>query len=131
MIDKVCPVIIRRREGLEVLAFRHPIAGLQLVKGTIEAGEKPPDAALRELIEESGLSGRNPREICRANIDGQMWHFVSVDVHEPAEQWTHHCNDDGGHDFLFFRQRLDVEPMDGWHESFRRALAVVRSSVAN
>ena len=43
-VDKVVPVVIRRRDKLEVLAFRHPQVGTQLVKGSLEAGEEPEDA---------------------------------------------------------------------------------------
>lgn len=38
-MKKVVPVILRHQKhehGLEILAFRHPLAGIQLVKGTIE-----------------------------------------------------------------------------------------------
>ncbi|WP_410001350.1 NUDIX domain-containing protein [Rhizobium leguminosarum] len=42
-------------QGLEILAFTHPSAGNQFVKGTVEEGERPQDAAARELREESGL----------------------------------------------------------------------------
>ena len=39
-VHKVVPVVIRRRDKLEVLAFRHPQVGTQLVKGSLEAGER-------------------------------------------------------------------------------------------
>ncbi|WP_272972120.1 NUDIX domain-containing protein [Comamonas terrigena] len=52
---KACPVVIRGLGTIEILAFEHPLAGLQLVKGTIEPGETSAAAALRELREESGL----------------------------------------------------------------------------
>ena len=45
--------------GDELLVFRHrdfPDAGLQVPAGTIEVGEDPQDAALREVREESGLT---------------------------------------------------------------------------
>ena len=45
--------------GGELLVFRHrdfPEDGLQVTAGTIEEGEDPQDAALRELREESGLT---------------------------------------------------------------------------
>ena len=59
-MNKVCPVVVRLCDGRrEVLAFVHPVAGKQFVKGTIESGENPLDAARRELREESGL---NPTE---------------------------------------------------------------------
>lgn len=56
-VDKVCPVVLRQgNEGTEILVFRHPLAGVQLVKGTREAGESIAQAALRELAEESGIT---------------------------------------------------------------------------
>jgi 8-oxo-dGTP pyrophosphatase MutT (NUDIX family) len=55
---KACPVIVRRTAGgVEILAFRHPKAGCQLVKGTIEPAESVRRAAERELQEESGIIG--------------------------------------------------------------------------
>jgi 8-oxo-dGTP pyrophosphatase MutT (NUDIX family) len=36
------------------MAFRHPLAGCQLVKGSIE-NEEPSAAAVRELYEEAGV----------------------------------------------------------------------------
>jgi 8-oxo-dGTP pyrophosphatase MutT (NUDIX family) len=54
-MKKVVPVILRHpTQSLEILAFRHPLAGSQLVKGTIEQGEKYDEAAIRELFEETG-----------------------------------------------------------------------------
>ena len=51
--NKVCPVVFRRVDSVvEVLAFEHPVAGYQLVKGTVESGESIETAALRELAEE-------------------------------------------------------------------------------
>ena len=58
LVHKVVPILLRRRERLEILAFRHPQAGTQLVKGTLENGEKAEDATLRELAEESGIEKR-------------------------------------------------------------------------
>ena len=55
LVHKVVPIILRRRERLEILAFHHPKEGSQLVKGTLEKGEKTEDATLRELAEESGI----------------------------------------------------------------------------
>ena len=51
-------VYITRTDGSdkELLLFRHPTAGLQLPAGTVEDGEDPEAAALREAAEETGLS---------------------------------------------------------------------------
>ena len=53
--NKACPVILSCIAGPRILLFRHPLAGVQLVKGTIESGETPAEAALRELSEEAGI----------------------------------------------------------------------------
>ena len=56
-IDKACPVVLRSPEGkCEILAFAHPSAGHQFIKGTVEASETPAAAALRELYEEAGIT---------------------------------------------------------------------------
>jgi 8-oxo-dGTP pyrophosphatase MutT (NUDIX family) len=40
----------------ELLVFRHPLAGVQIPAGTVEAGESAATAALRETSEETGLT---------------------------------------------------------------------------
>jgi len=58
---KVLMYVTRERNGAtELLVFEHrdhPAAGLQVPAGTIEPGEPAIDAAHRELMEESGLTG--------------------------------------------------------------------------
>jgi len=73
---KACPVVARSTNGcLEVLAFRHPIAGYQLVKGTIERDETVQRAAERELLEESGIA------VTAGDVLG------AVQMQEPAQEW--------------------------------------------
>ena len=56
LATKACPVVAQIIDGMEhLLVFKHPLAGYQLVKGTIELGERPSHAAVRELDEESGI----------------------------------------------------------------------------
>ena len=57
LIEKVVSVILRDiNQRTEILVFKHPIAGIQIVKGTVETNEELEKAALRELYEESGIS---------------------------------------------------------------------------
>jgi 8-oxo-dGTP pyrophosphatase MutT (NUDIX family) len=57
-LEKVTAFMTREKPtGLELLLFRHPSAGIQLPAGTVETGEAPEAAALREAGEESGLRG--------------------------------------------------------------------------
>lgn len=134
---KACPVVLRRAANgrLEVLAFRHPLAGCQLVKGDIEAGETAEQAAERELEEESGVAGRAIAYLGSVPmIDLQQeWHVVMCRT-EPladtlADTWTHHTRDGGGLDFAFFWHALDQAADQTWHPIFRHALAFIASRV--
>ncbi len=58
VLDKVTAFITRETpSGMEVLLFRHPGAGVQIPAGTVEEGESPEQAVLREAAEETGLRG--------------------------------------------------------------------------
>ena len=50
-MEKVTAFILRPAKGrkIEILIFRHPNAGLQLPAGTVEPGEAPETAVLREV----------------------------------------------------------------------------------
>jgi ADP-ribose pyrophosphatase YjhB (NUDIX family) len=132
---KACPVIVRRTaDGIEILAFRHPLAGCQLVKGTIEADEPVHCAAERELLEESGIAGRAVADlgVLQMSDPAQIWHFVLCEAAGAGtlpetlpESWTHHTSDGGGLDFAFFWHPLHQEPDDNWHPVFRQALAFI------
>lgn len=55
-LGKVTAFITRATEsGRELLVFLHPTAGLQVPAGTVETGETPEAAVLRETAEEAGL----------------------------------------------------------------------------
>lgn len=56
MLEKVTAFITRPSpSGTELLLFHHPHAGVQIPAGTVEPGEPPSHAALREAAEETGL----------------------------------------------------------------------------
>ncbi|ENW80654.1 hypothetical protein F909_01940 [Acinetobacter sp. ANC 3929] len=133
-MKKVVPVILRhQKHGLEILAFRHPLAGIQLVKGTIEYDEKYDEAAIRELFEEAGLIAEtNPKFIGNFKLKSnqQDWYFYLCEVSaDLAETWIHHCRYDGGLDFEFFWFPLNQKPNEIWHESFQEALAFLREKL--
>lgn len=130
---KACPVVLRNTGEPQVLAFEHPLAGLQLVKGSIESNESARQAALRELWEESGL------QVSRVVADlgvwepgylGQIWSFHLCEIpSQTPDTWTHRTADDGGHDFKYFWHPLATEASSQWHWVFRKALAYIRSNV--
>lgn len=124
--NKACPVILSSIPGAHILLFRHPIAGVQLVKGTIEKGETPAQAAMRELSEESGIAAVSVVSDIgywdSGHLD-QIWSFQLCFTQAPLpKQWTHHTLDDHGHTFRFFWAPLDDLPFADCHPVFRRAL---------
>ncbi|WMT86713.1 NUDIX domain-containing protein [Pelagibacterium sp. 26DY04] len=134
-ILKVCPAVLRWANGArEILVFTHPLAGVQVVKGTIEAGEDVEAAGRRELSEEAGVEGLPLLGTLAASYriaPGQLWHFLLLSGEGLPERWAHHCADDGGHDFAFFWHRLDYSPDDRWHEIFKHALAHIKAGAAD
>lgn len=55
-LAKVVAFVTRDRKGeRQLLVIRHPTAGLQLPAGTVNLGEQPEEAVLREVTEETGL----------------------------------------------------------------------------
>jgi 8-oxo-dGTP pyrophosphatase MutT (NUDIX family) len=130
---KACPVVLRETTAgrIEILAFRHPLAGSQLVKGTIEHGESIRQAAERELIEEAGIVARAIADLGSVQMldPDQEWHLVVCAAAQLAETWTHWTSDGGGLNFEFFWHPLEHEPDTTWHPIFRRALAFIGEKV--
>lgn len=132
-VEKVVPVLLRGQSQLDILAFRHPLAGTQLVKGTLEDGERPDEAALRELAEESGIEDavveRPLGELAYPGI-AQYWRFFLCSVPRPLQdEWTFFTQDDGGLNFAFFWHELNKLPDNSWHPDFHRALSLIRRNL--
>jgi 8-oxo-dGTP pyrophosphatase MutT (NUDIX family) len=133
-VEKVCPVIFRERNSQkEILAFRHPLAGIQLVKGTVEENEDLQAAGLRELAEESGISKiaaiefKGSLEFAEKN---QIWHFFLCDVREDLpETWDFFTEDDGGLNYSFFWFALGETPSGDWHPVYQKALNFIKSGL--
>jgi 8-oxo-dGTP diphosphatase len=88
--------------GDRLLILTHPgnpEAGVQVPSGTVEEGEAPGDAVLREAQEETGLVGLEMRshlgtrdyDMSRFGATGvQRWHFYNLELRgEAPERWRH------------------------------------------
>jgi 8-oxo-dGTP pyrophosphatase MutT (NUDIX family) len=133
MAPKVCPIVSRMSDGTpELLAFQHPSAGRQFVKGGINDGESPSEAALRELEEESGIvASPDPVEVGEVRIGSNVWHFFAVKAEGVPDRWDYQTRDDFGHVFSFFWHPLGKDLDEEWHPQFHRALEVIRRSFAS
>jgi ribosomal-protein-alanine N-acetyltransferase len=103
MTDKVVAYITREDK---LLVFSHPLcpeAGIQVPAGTIEKGESPHDAALREAREETGLHeletcsflGVREHDLSRYGIAEvhQRYFFHLECRQETPATWRHYEND--------------------------------------
>ena len=97
MIQKVLAYILQEEK---ILTFRHrdyPEAGLQVPAGTIDPGENPEEAVLREVAEESGLRGLQIQKKLGVfpyfHKHKKEWHerhvFILVSEKILPEAWTH------------------------------------------
>ena len=56
-IEKITAFVTRTSpNGIDLLLFEHPNAGIQIPAGTVNPGETPAEAATREVAEETGLN---------------------------------------------------------------------------
>jgi 8-oxo-dGTP pyrophosphatase MutT (NUDIX family) len=90
IIEKVTAFVIRWWEGEHhLLLFEHPNAGVQIPAGTVEEGESPEQAVLREAAEETGLAGFSTLRylgcVERALPEGQRIIARSTKVHTRPE----------------------------------------------
>ncbi|HHF0560460.1 TPA: NUDIX domain-containing protein [Vibrio antiquarius] len=128
---KVCPVVLRKSgSALELLLFEHPLANVQLVKGTLELTDcSVESAALRELKEESGISNvANTKYLgsWESGFQNQHWHFVLCEIAQDLpNSWRFYTQDDGGHEFSFFWHKLGENPTFKCHKLFSNAIKQV------
>ncbi|MBG0757385.1 NUDIX hydrolase [Vibrio cidicii] len=128
---KVCPVVLRKSGNYrELLLFEHPLADVQLVKGTLELSDiSIESAALRELEEESGLSSVSSAhylDCWESGFQNQLWHFVLCEIdQELPNSWSFFTQDDGGHEFSFFWHKVGSKPDFKCHKVFFDAIKQV------
>jgi 8-oxo-dGTP pyrophosphatase MutT (NUDIX family) len=124
--NKACPILFRDPGFSRILVFKHPSAGIQLVKGTIESGELPADAALRELREESGISNAKVDRdlgLWVSGFEDQIWSLQLCSTRSALpDAWVHRTEDDGGLNLKFYWHPVDRRPDHNWHPLFQGVL---------
>lgn len=131
---KVCLAVVKRTaNGPALLAFRHPLAGHQLIKGGIAQGEAISAAARRELFEESGVVG--PPQFmnlgsAKIGTYDQVWTFLGCSGNGLPHKWVWRTRDDHGHQYSFFWQPLKVPLNHDWHSDFHAAHHAIQAGLA-
>lgn|GEM_PF-1962469 len=99
-IPKVTAIVLRDSpNGPEVLLFDHPTEDegtmVQFPAGTIEPGEEPEDAAIRELMEETGVEGRIIDLAGIQEWKGVLWHrwiYMIEPIWDVKDESPYHCD---------------------------------------
>jgi len=132
-MNKACPVVLRNKNNqLELLAFKHPNTGNQLVKGGIKKGEHLESACSRELEEESGIQAQVVKQlgVWESNFKNQIWGFCLMHYEDILpDTWDFETNDDGGHIFSFFWQPLNSPLNDDWKEVSKDAFQYIKKAL--
>ncbi len=132
-MNKACPVVLRLKNNkLELLAFKHPTAGNQLVKGNIKKGEHLANACIRELEEESGIQAQVVKQlgVWEPNFKNQVWGLCLMHYEDILpDTWKFETKDDGGHIFSFFWQPLNSPLNDNWNEVYKAAYLYIKTAL--
>lgn len=128
MEHKACAIVTRVFDGrVQVLLFRHPTAGVQIVKGGRKGCETPIQTATRELYEESGLEATSGEFLFQQDQPeiGQTWAVIKCNVKEKRDVWIWQTHDDFGHAFSFFWHDLSAGAPEAMDEIFARVFATL------
>ena len=132
-MNKACPVVLRHNNNkLELLAFEHPKASIQLVKGNIKKDEHLDKACIRELAEESGIQAQVVKHLglWEPKFKNQIWGFCLMHYEDILpDTWEFETKDDGGHIFSFFWQPLNGPLNDNWNEVYKHAFQYIKNTL--
>ena len=109
-------------EGGRVVFVEHPVRGWEIPGGHLEANENPEEALLRELMEETGLSGTITRWHRSYYPNGWVGHVVVED--NGFDVWT--VDDNSVAKVKWWRS---TPPVIAWTEEEFEELARYFSSV--
>jgi 8-oxo-dGTP pyrophosphatase MutT (NUDIX family) len=84
--QKALAYITHQRRLLVFSHPNHPEAGIQVPAGTIEPGESPSAAALREAAEETGLAGLTTAHF----LGEQIRDMIDFDLDEVHQRYFYH-----------------------------------------
>ena len=129
--------------GNRLLLFthpKHPEAGIQVPAGSVEEGEKPEDAAMREAEEETNLKNlkferfldqdtRDMNDCGTDELQYRWFHHLSC-TSTPAEEWTHGEFSKEGimlHQFDFFW--CDIESLPKLVANYDDKIDLLRDSL--
>jgi 8-oxo-dGTP pyrophosphatase MutT (NUDIX family) len=134
-VRKATAVVLRDTpDGPEVLVFDHPLdeggVMLQLPAGTVESGEEPEAAAIRELFEETGVRASTPvlAAVQEEELEGVSrirWVFLFQAPTDLPDEWASTC-DCGAPlrcHWLPLNRAVIVGPQQPWLESAKDFLA--------
>ncbi|HEY1011810.1 MAG TPA: NUDIX domain-containing protein [Herpetosiphonaceae bacterium] len=142
MRQKVFAYVVRERGCRpELLVFRCPLEpGFEVPKGSIEPGERPEEAVLREVAEESGLAAAIRRSLGAAvwvppwDAPAEEQHFFLLAPAGPApDSWVHEVGGDGpdaGERYAFQWLALDGAPDSLLVQGAARMLGALRAALA-
>jgi len=137
-VRKATAVVLREsRSGKEVLVFDHPLdeggVMLQLPAGTVEIGEEPETAAIRELFEETGVQASTPilaavQDEVFEGVSRIRWVYLLQAPTDLPDEWASTC--DCGTPlrchWLPLDQAVVVEHQQPWIEAAKEFLAAAR-----
>ena len=133
-MNKACPIVLRHKNNtLELLVFKHPHKGIQLIKGGIKKGESLEMACVRELEEESGVKAQVVKRLGQweAGFKNQIWGFSLMHYEGIlADAWDFETKDDGGYIFSLFWQPLNAPLDNNWNEVSKAAFSYIRQALS-
>jgi len=118
-LEKATAFITRRKDGeSQLLLFKHPNAGIQLPAGTVEEGESPEKAVLREAMEETGLD----KVIVKSYIGCMKVNLPEDKIVVSKSTKVYARPDYGSFDWAQFRRGITIEDNHRQLNGFRQVV---------